>query len=754
MSEGAARGRRSKNPLTTFVGRSDQIASVHVALRADRLVTLVGVGGVGKSRLAIAVANTAEPEFDGAVARVEVGSVTDANHLPQAIRNAIAPISNEQVALVELLADRRVLVVLDGCEHLLAEVSDIVFTLLEECSGMQVLATSRVPLGLPGEHLYHVPPLALAPGSSGLSEAAQLFMARAQAVTGQPVVGSRQSVEELCARLDGLPLAIELAAIRTRTMSVVEILDGVSNRFALLQPGTNAAESRSIDATLRWSWEHCTPAQQRLWAEFSVFVGPVPLGSIADICRFADTFEAADVIDGLVARSLLIRDDAHTTVTFRMLDTIAAFGSQALTSGTASDRTADELRRAHAQYYAAFIRMVASGWFGAEQQRMSTMLRIHIPNIRAAQAYCLSTADLGDLAVGLFGDLWTFWVACGNLSEARIWSRQLAKHAPPGYEKSLWASGWAELLLGDVGTAEDHLQRCLAASAEGTRAHYVSLSLLAACCAIRGDLSMAVSEYRTSIMQAEAAEDTFALTLLTQNYAELTTILGDVDDGLAACARVDAICERHDEQWIYSYSLWVQALGALSQRRYDDAIERCTRSLSLKSNIQDLLGTALAAEVYAWASAEREDLSTAALIQAATMDYWRGTDRPLIGFTRLQEYQDRCADKVAAGLEPTARQAAVGAGKRIGIGGLARMLAERQDIAASKPDALGPKTSVLTRREFEIAHLVAGGRSNKDIADQLFISARTVETHVSNILAKLGLTRRKEIAATIQPPRS
>lgn len=741
------RSARPKIPLTPLVGRADEVAEVRRAIRASRLVSLIGVGGVGKSRLAMAIATELEPEFADGVAVIDVGAVTDARHLPQVVCEAIAPRSTHQVPQVDALRPYDMLIVMDGCEHLAPEVEPFICDLLESCPDIHVLATSRMPLDTPGEHLFHVPPLCLAiKDSTEVSEAAQLFTSRAHAATGQVYAGSLAAVEDLCRRLDGLPLAIELAAIRTRTMSVAEMLDGINNRFDLLRSGTDPTEGRSIDAVLKWSWEQCSTRQREVWAIFSIFVGPVSLGAIAEVCAFTDTLEAADVIDGLVQRSLLIRDATSSRVTFRMLDTIAAFGADMLKAELSVDEA--DLRRVHARYYASISQDIAEGWFGAEQRRMSAMLATYMPNMRAAYDYCLARPELADTAVEMFGHLWTYWVACGHLGEGRIWAQQLVRAAPPGHEQALWVAGWVELVLGDLNTAERYLTLCRENTSPEDRANYFSTGLLAACCAIRGSFDFAASQYQLVIKEAAAAHDTFAVAILTQNYAELITIAGEVGRGITACEVVTAMCDQHQEQWVYSHTLWVLALGAFIQSRCQDAIEHSMRSLQIKSDIYDLLGTALVAEVFAWASAQRGNISIAAIILGATGDYWKTTDRPLLGFVQLHEYRAQCVRLLSTALDDSTRAELETQGIRVGLEGLAKLLCERDDVEAS-PRPTGAQSTPLTPRELEVAQLVSLGLSNKLIAERLFISTRTVETHVAHILAKFGLARRGEITVTL-----
>lgn len=759
--ESLARGRRVSRiraSLTPLVGRRREILAAVAAIEQDRLVSLVGVGGVGKSRLAEAVAHELGGQFRDGVVYVELATVQDPQHIPQVVHDLVDPVSNPRTSLIERLYRRHMLLVLDACEHLISDIAGFATELLEYCPDVRIIVTSRIPLGIMGERVFHVPPLSVAPSSDTTpSEAALLFMHRARAVTSDTIGDDPVSIEELCRRLDGLPLAIELAAIRLRTMSVRDMLASINDRFALLRAGPAEGAARSLSAMLRWSWEQCDDAQRRLWTEMSIFVGAVRLPEIAAVCKFDDILAAADAVDGLVQRSLVVRELSESGTTFRMLDTITEFGREMIDSHDYSwDTTRDELRARHAYYFSKLAEGVGADWFGPHQIELSRHLRTAMPNLRLAFDYLMSDEVSAGTAANVFVNLWPYWIGCGHLREARMWANRILDRTGERVPDFLWVSGWVEILLGDLETAEAFFSESIASSPASSRGQYIAHSLLGACRGIRGDYSAAATAYDYGIKEAVAADDVFATALLTQNYAEIATIGGDVEHGMYGCDRVAAICREHNERWILSHVLWVQALGDLITGDLAGAVALSSESLRLKSSIYDLLGVALAAEVFAWASAKQGELRTAATVLGATAAYWSDTDRELMGFTQLSRYREECVQSLTSGLSVTVQQSCGRRGAELGLEGIAN-LPDRaeQHRSSSASGSSSPTTRVLlTQREREIVEHVSAGLSNKQIAGTLVVSVRTVETHVSHILAKLGVTRRTELKSVYRPAKN
>jgi non-specific serine/threonine protein kinase len=733
-------------PLTSFVGREQQISTVRAALGQDRLVSLLGVGGVGKTRLAVAVAEQHADE----VVSVDLAAVVDPAYLAQVIHDAVDPNGNQRATLTDTLRDRPLLLVLDGCEHLGPELGDLVADLLTGCPDLLVLATSRMPLGVDGERVLHVPPLSLdrALGQE-CSSAARLFTTRARAVVGPLEPDDRENVEELCRRLDGLPLAIELAATRTRTMSVSEMLEGISDWVSALRPHATASDDRSLEAVLRWSWDHCSAVEQQLWSQLSVFTGPITLSAAAAVCGFRDGLEIADAVDGLIQRSLLTRETRRQVTTFRMLDTIATFGRRAFSDE--APLTFEQLQGRHARHCVETARRLNAEWLGPDQGRLSEYAIVMIPDFRAAFDHLMQSPDTIEAAAEMYADLWPYWIGCGRLRESRAWTRRLLERWDAPHARALCIAGWTELLLGNTPAAARHLTASLAAVEQDPRTENLSRSLLSGCHAVAGDFDAAKDEYERSIAELEAVGDELIAALLWENYAELAVISGDLARGRRGCERAGRTCRAHGEQWVLSWTLWVEALADFLDDDLDRALRCAREAWDLKAAIDDLLGSAVVAEVAAWACARRGDTTVAAEILGATTQYWAGTDGPLLGFRELLLHRRRCLRAIDESLSAGERRAAESRGSEAGLLGVRDRVRDVTEAAVgeSDPDRPRPAIDLLTPREREIVAYVQQGLTNKEIAERLTVSVRTVEAHVSRVLAKLGVGRRSGIGGAL-----
>ena len=756
-------GKTSRAPLTSFVGRDQHITQVRAALSQDRLVSLLGVGGVGKTRLAMAVAEQHAGQLADEVVYVEFAAVIDPTYVGQAVHDAVAPNGNQQASLVDTLTDRTMLLVMDGCEHLSSHLGDLVTDLLTRCPDLRVLATSRIPLGVDGERVIHVPPLSLErAGDEEFSPAARLFQTRARAVVGPLEPDEHEAVEELCRRLDGLPLAIELAATRTRTMSVSEMLEGINDWVSVLRPHSVTSENRSLEAVLRWSWDHCTVVEQQLWSQLSVFAGPFTLSAAAAVCGFPDQFEITDAVDGLIQRSLLIRETHHKITKFRMLDTIATFGRRAFSDscGAPAALTYAQLQDRHARHYAKLAHQLSVDWLGPNQRQLSRQASIMIANFRAAFDHLMQSPD-GPAASDMYADLWPYWIGCGRLRESQTWMQRLINRRTAPHARALCISGWTEFVLGDIEAATRQLTASLAVGLNvgehDPRTENLSRSLLSACHATAGAFDVARDEYERSIAEVESLGDDLIAALLWENYAELAVISGDLDRGRRACVQAKRISRAHREQWVLSWTLWVEALAAYLDGDIDETVRCVLEAWDLKATLDDLLGAAVVAEVAAWAYAMRGDTVIAAEIFGATTQYWAGTDGPLLGFRELLLHRESCVRRIENSLSTSERESAEERGIRAGLLGLIDRVRGVSDELSPTGDSGGqrleslsrPTAGLLTPREREIVDYVRQGLTNKEIAERLTVSVRTVEAHVSRVLAKLGVGRRSGIATAL-----
>lgn len=395
--------------LTSFVGRRDEAADVRRLLSAGRLLTLTGPGGVGKTRLAGHVAGQVARAFPDGVWLVPLAALSDEAFVPHAV-NDVLGVRNETVRppleiLVDHLRGRRLLIVLDNCEHLLRSCAVLAGTVLAATEGVRILATSRHRLGLAGEQLFEVPPLPapapeeLTPSAVESFPALRLFADRAAAVVPGFTVGeaNQQAVARLCRRLDGLPLAIELAAVRVRALGVEQLVERLDDRYQLLTCGSPTSEPRhrTLRSAVDWSHELCTPQEQLVWAWLSVFVGGFDLAAAEAVCAGADAGSreeiapcaVLDAVAGLVDKSVLVREEHAGQVRYRLLVSLRDYGLEKLNDlGEATDT-----RRRHRDHFARLGAEYEQAWFGPDQAEITERLRIDQDNFRAALDFCLTT---------------------------------------------------------------------------------------------------------------------------------------------------------------------------------------------------------------------------------------------------------------------------------------------------------------------------------------------------------------------------
>jgi predicted ATPase len=421
--------------LTSFVGRQDEVLRLRKTLETYRLVTLVGPGGAGKTRLAAEVAAGVRDEAPGdgldGIWMAELASVTDAADVPKAVLGSIdlresrlLPDGSQRISrdartrLLEGLADASALLVLDNCEHLIDACAHLADALLAHSPRLRVVATSREPLGITGEYLFVVPPL-------GEDPAVLLFADRAAAVSPDFTLNdeTRPLVTDIVRRLDGLPLAIELAAARLRTLPLAEVSRRLTDRFRLLTGGSRTAlpRHRTLRAVVEWSWELLTPAERLLAERFSVFPAGATFASVAAVCAgggHADgelaPGEADELLSSLVDKSLLqpLADGTR----LRMLETIREYGAERL----AARGEAGELRRRHAAHYSALMSEAAPRLLTRDQLSWLTVLRADRDNIVAALRYWCDAGDAGN-ALGLAVSLAMMALLLGNDTDVVGW---------------------------------------------------------------------------------------------------------------------------------------------------------------------------------------------------------------------------------------------------------------------------------------------------------------------------------------------
>src|ERR1700733_4000096 len=405
--------------LTSFVGREAELTQIHEILSGNRLVTLTGAGGAGKTRLAIQIAGQLSGEFGDGVWYVDLAPITDPELVPVTVARALGlpdqPGRSTMDTLTRFLADRQMLVVLDNCEHLLDASAALVNALLATAARLTLLATSREPIGVPGEVSWRVPSLSLA------DEAIDLFTDRARHARPEFVVTDDNAavVVEICTRLDGLPLAIELAAARVRALSLAEILDSLHDRFRLLTGGARTAVRRqqTLRASVDWSHALLTEPERVLFRRLAVFLGGFDLDAAQTIAGVGDVqrYQVLDQLSLLVDKSLVVADDTGGRTRYRLLETVRQYAQEKL--GESGE--ADAVRTRHRDYYTTMAALLDAPAGSDHDQRLE-QADIEIDNLRAAFAWSRENSAI-ELALTLASSLQPLWQARGRIREGRAW---------------------------------------------------------------------------------------------------------------------------------------------------------------------------------------------------------------------------------------------------------------------------------------------------------------------------------------------
>ncbi len=756
---GAAGSRRTVGfpvPAMSFVGRRHELAQARRLLTTTRLLTLTGPGGVGKTRLAGRVAEGAVRGFPDGVRSAPLAAVRDGALVALAVADALgirdetgrAPLES----VVEHLRGRRLLLVLDNCEHVSDACAALVAAVLAGTEGVRVLATSRHRLGLAGEQLLPVAPLATPTPGDALQgaefPALRLFADRAAAVA--PGFGitdhNRAAVARLCHRLDGLPLAIELAAVRMHALGVEQLDERLGERFGdpyrLLTSGSPAAPPRhqTLRSAMDWSHDLCTPDEQLTWARLSVFTGSFDLAAAEAVCAEAGVLEA---VGGLVEKSVLVREDGegkgdgNRGARYRMLTLLREYGLEKLEALGA----AGETRRRLCGHFVRLAQEHERNWFGPDQPGTLAGLRAEHDNLRAVLDFCLTTPGESPRGLRLVGSLWFYWIARGAWAELRHWWQRLARREGDRPSPELARAHWAAALIPLV---RSRISAVLLAGAPNPP-------------------TLAAHEIPDVLPLADVLGDDegrlLAFHILSRvEMAATLTFHGRPERAVPLCADALAVCEAYGEQWVRSYVLAALTTARWALGEHEAAIESARRCLRLPYVTGQPHAVGGILELLAVVTAARGDAERATVLRGAAhrirydLGHAPPAGQPRADHLPPAERQARealgdggYAEAHRRGYELSAREAlayALGDRTRPCPGPRASARAGR----AARPASAVPDTG-LTRRELEVAGLIASGLTNRQIAERLVISRRTAEGHAQRILAKLGFAARSQVAA-------
>jgi non-specific serine/threonine protein kinase len=718
-----------------------------------RLVTLTGMAGVGKTRLAVHVARELEQLFPDGVWFADLTEATEetlASTVVAALGLDQPERSAEEEVLLEHLASRRILLVLDGCEHVREACGRLVLSLLS-AAHLTILATSRGPFRLPGEHVWAVPPmsspsdeelLTAGPDITRRFDALALFEDRAGAVLPGFAVGpgNQQSVAALCRRLDGLPLAIELAAVRMRSLSVEEVLARLTDPYRLLVTGDRSAAPRhqTLRAAMERSAGLCSDVERSLWARLSVFSDGFELEDAEAVCS-GDGLSPEDVfaaVSGLVDKSIL-ELEGRQSARYRLFNTVRDFGRDLLRG----DPIESSLRYRYLDYFVGFAERADAEWFGPQQVKLLTRCRAERENLGAAMDLALAE-DRVEHAQRLVTALWFLWLGDDLVEEGRRWlARALTVQTRPSVPRgrALMLAGLLTVLREDpvVGLSllEDSKTLATQLGPDGSGL-YGNVTVLIKL--LTHDLEGAVEWLRQ--VRCAQPEETDGLGFLNvPGLAMVSVLRGDAARGIELCERASEVCDRHGELWGKSWLEAVLGLAHWSLGSLEEAVGYLRRSLRLKHLFPDVIGIGVCVEVLSWIAAAQGDGTRAARLLCAQLP----VETQFIRGSLYSEWHSQCVSRVRHLLRSDELHEAEREGARLGLDDLVGYALGISTVRTRE------EPTQLTRREWEVARLVSRGLSNRDIADKLVISKRTSDSHVEHILAKLGFTSRAEIAGWV-----
>ncbi|MPY98094.1 MAG: AAA family ATPase [Actinophytocola sp.] len=750
--------------LTSFVGRRREMTKAKKLLSASRIVTLTGPGGVGKTRLALQVAEQAHRAFPDGVWLVEFAAVNNGELIAQNVAHVLG-LRDESTEpldrLTEYLRNKKLLLVADNCEHVVDPCAVLLGKVLAAAGEVRVLATSRHVLGIEGEQALSVSPLPV-PGTvsplvgdaSGSFDAVTLFAERAAAVDPDFRITdkNRETVAAICQRLEGMPLALELAAVRLRAFSPEQVLARLDDALNLLSQGRRNAPERqqSLEAAIEWSYQLCSPTEQRLWEQLSVFSGGFTLEAIEAICSAdAPDERMIDAVAGLVDKSIVQRrNGTHGRYArYHILEVVRQFGLARLAA--AGQEKAARVR--HRDYYWSLAARGITDYCSPRDVEWFRQARQEHANLRIALDFSLSEPAETPVAVEIATRLRPFWVHNGHLLEGYRWlTRALRADAAENTSRAraLSACSFLGVLLSDVDSATCLLDECraLAEQLEATDVLAETVLQSAFLAFSESDLTRARS------LAEEAAigcRRTGNLGVAAESLAVASMCAFDLEDPRAGEIARDflAMTEEQGAHLLKALALWFVGLDHWRNADHTAATTCMREAIELYAHFEQPVLIATCFDGLAWVAVSMAEHRHAATLMGAANTIWQASGMRLPW---------RMVRFVGEGIEHDVREHL---GDRLFSDthgrGAALPLNEAIDYALGKRSSSTPKrrspfaSGALTNRETEIARLVAKGLGNKQIATDLVISARTVETHVEHILVKLGFHSRTQIAAWV-----
>jgi predicted ATPase/DNA-binding CsgD family transcriptional regulator len=780
-------------------------------LATTRLLTLTGAGGSGKTRLAMEVARSLIVAYPDGVWFVELAPLSEEILVPKAVAEAlkVPERSSETLTdtLVEVLGDRQLLLVVDNCEHLIEAAAGLADKLLDSCPGMRILATSREALGVEGEARWLVPPLCVpdpqdTPSSGQLEdyESVRLFVERARGRDPAFSLSPENAfaVAEICSRLEGIPLAIELAAARVGTLSVEQISKRLEGSLELLTRGgrTAAPRQQTLKAALDWSHDLLSEPERVLFRRLSTFAGGWTLEASEAVGsgEGVEEGEVLDLLSGLVEKSLVVtRGGDYGGVRYRMLEPVRQFAREKLEVGDESE----EARHRHAAFFLTLAEEAEPKLLGPEDREWLERLERENDNLRSALSWALEREE-AELALSLGGALGAFWHAHGHLREGRRWLEEaLAKDDQASVAtriEALKTLFWLAFDQWDLDRAEAIAQEAMELSSDAEIGSSLAASLrimLAGPTWVRGDYQRGKELLEESLVISRKADDKVRIVEALFQLDGATDSLGDTagakeicEEGIALCREVGytyrlsgfllslgyhlmlegdykrgaalneeaaALCREHGYKSTLNYALDNLGWATLLQGDHERARTFYEESLMLSNELGDKMNAANSLEGIACISGAQGEGLRAARLFGAAQALFEAVGAVAFELTP-EEYAWREPYRVAARSQLGEAEwgKVLSQGRAMGMEEAIEYALSKQEPSATtssttKHSSLSSAPELpagLTSREVEVLGLVAEGLTNAQVAHRLFLSPRTVEAHVASIYHKLGVSSR------------
>lgn len=762
--------------VSSLVGRDTEVDEVGELLRSQRLVTLTGVGGVGKTRLAIEVGAELAGEFDDGVWVVELAGVGDHAAVPAALATVLGIPPQGDAPLIDTVAGtvagRRMLLVVDNCEHLQGAAAAAIEAILNRSGHSKVLATSREALGVPGESVVTVPPLAIEGGVT--SDAVTLFVQRARAARPGFELQDQQTaiaVTEICQALDGLPLGIELAAARMAAMSAVEVRDRLADRFRLFQGGGPGPERHlTLHRAVEWSYDLLTEDEQALMRTASVFAGGFDLSSVCSVVDEADEVDVVRHLDSLVRKSLVIADHSAATTRYGLYETIRQFAEDRLVAAGRRDRARD----AHAAHFGRRAVEEWERWNGPGWREAVDWVEAEIDNLRAAYRW---SAERGQVEVA--ADIAAHAALMGfsvQLFETLAWAEELLDVASaadiPRLPRLYTAAGYA-CFAGRPDAARRNAHRATELECderydpcEPGYSTFVEALGQVYC----GDLDRYL-ELTGEVVERYGDQRAYGLA----SYVDGLQSAGRVGEALALTEQSVAAARRLGNPYWIAYALWIAGM-AFSRSDARRALAAWDEGVAFvrEHHVQFFEGF-LARDAARLHTSDGEPEAAVVLFRDAIGSFHRAGNVPQLIITlasvpalleqlgrldaaatllgamsqhessfrhvpELAELEGRLVKELGSNrVKDLATQ-----GAALGLDAAAVYARQQLDAARrnASPYVRKEHPGGLSRRELQVLRLLAGGRASNEIATELFISTRTAEHHIQHIYTKIGVSNR------------